>query len=169
MIRHLSALALITFAACNTVESFKIEERERPNIVFIFSDDHSTAAISAYGSRINNTPNLDRLAAEGMLFENTFCTNSICAPSRAVILTGKHSHLNSVPTNAESFDGSQTTFPKLLQAANYQTALVGKLSTTPRISSPPMAARSTRATAPTSRQTSASSGSTAVRRTSPSA
>ena len=126
MFRHLSALALITFAACNTVESFKIEEKERPNIVFIFSDDHSTAAISAYGSRINNTPNLDRLAAEGMLFENTFCTNGICAPSRAVILTGKHSHLNSVPTNAESFDGSQTTFPKLLQAADYQTALVGK-------------------------------------------
>lgn len=126
MLRHLSALALLAFAACNTVESSRMEVKERPNIVFIFSDDHSTAAISAYGSEINNTPNLDRLAAEGMLFENTFCTNGICAPSRAVILTGKHSHLNSVPTNAESFDGSQTTFPKLLQTANYQTALVGK-------------------------------------------
>jgi len=126
MLRHLTGIALLVSAGCNTVEWSLMEAKERPNIVFIFSDDHSTAAISAYGSEINNTPNLDRLAAEGMLFENTFCTNGICAPSRAVILTGKHSHLNSVPTNAERFDGSQTTFPKLLQTADYQTALVGK-------------------------------------------
>ena len=113
MLRHLTGIALLASAGCNTVEWSLMEAKERPNIVFIFSDDHSTAAISAYGSEINNTPNLDRLAAEGMLFENTFCTNGICAPSRAVILTGKHSHLNSVPTNAERFDGSQTTFPSL--------------------------------------------------------
>ncbi len=126
MIRPAALVALFGLATCNSVAVNSVRDHERPNIVFIFSDDHSTAAISAYGSRINQTPNLDRIAAEGMLFENTFCTNSICAPSRAVILTGKHSHLNSVPTNAERFDGSQTTFPKLLQAADYQTALVGK-------------------------------------------
>jgi len=126
MIRSATWVALLGLATCNSVGSGPAEAPQRPNIVFIFSDDHSAAAISAYGSRINHTPNLDRLAAEGMLFENTFCTNSICAPSRAVILTGKHSHLNSVPTNAERFDGAQTTFPKLLQAADYQTAMIGK-------------------------------------------
>ncbi len=98
----------------------------RPNILFIFSDDHATHAISAYGSRINSTPHIDRLAREGMLFRNCFCTNSICAPSRAVILTGKHSHQNRQLTNRERFDGSQQTFPKLLQGAGYQTAMIGK-------------------------------------------
>ena len=97
-----------------------------PNVVFMFTDDHASHAISAYGSKINQTPNLDRIAREGMLFRNCFCTNSICAPSRAVILTGKHSHLNGVPTNREKFDGSQQTFPKLLQKAGYQTAMIGK-------------------------------------------
>ena len=99
---------------------------ERPNIVFIFTDDHATHAIGAYGSVINETPNLDRLAREGMRFDSCFCTNAICAPSRAVILTGKHSHRNGVPTNRESFDGGQQTFPKLLQSAGYETAIVGK-------------------------------------------
>ena len=99
---------------------------ERPNILFVFTDDHASHAISAYGSEINQTPNIDRLADEGMLFRNAFVTNSICAPSRAVILTGKHSHLNTVPTNRETFDGAQQTFPKLLQQAGYQTALIGK-------------------------------------------
>ncbi|MEA2062962.1 MAG: sulfatase-like hydrolase/transferase [Gemmatimonadota bacterium] len=99
---------------------------KRPNIIFVFTDDHASHAISAYGSRINKTPNIDRIAREGTLFHNCFVTNSICAPSRAVILTGKHSHLNSVPTNRETFDGSQQTFPKLLQKAGYQTAIIGK-------------------------------------------
>lgn len=98
----------------------------RPNILFLFSDDHAAHAISAYGSRINQTPHIDRLAKEGMLFENCFVTNSICAPSRAVILTGLHSHLNGQRTNYETFDGSQTTFPKLLQQAGYRTAMIGK-------------------------------------------
>ncbi|MFQ5505004.1 MAG: sulfatase [Planctomycetota bacterium] len=98
----------------------------RPNIVFIFSDDHASHAISAYGSRINETPNIDRIAREGMLFRHCFVTNSICAPSRAVILTGKHSHLNGQITNRERFDGAQETFPKVLQAAGYQTAMIGK-------------------------------------------
>ena len=99
---------------------------KRPNILFIFTDDHASHAISAYGSRINKTPNLDRLAQEGMLFRNCFCTNSICAPSRAVILTGKHSHVNGVIDNRARFDGSQQTFPKLLRKAGYQTAMIGK-------------------------------------------
>ncbi|MGE3803171.1 MAG: sulfatase [Gemmataceae bacterium] len=103
-------------------------DAKQPNILFIFTDDHASHAISAYGSKINKTPNLDRLATEGMLFKNCFCTNSICAPSRAVILTGKHSHVNGVIDNRGStvFDGSQQTFPKLLQKAGYQTAMIGK-------------------------------------------
>ncbi|MEL6898144.1 MAG: sulfatase-like hydrolase/transferase, partial [Planctomycetota bacterium] len=101
-------------------------EGRRPNILFIFSDDHAPHAISAYGSKINETPNLDRIAKEGMLFQNSFCANSICGPSRACILTGKHSHLNGFLRNGDRFDGSQTTFPKLMQAAGYQTALIGK-------------------------------------------
>ena len=99
---------------------------DRPNILFVFTDDHAPHAISAYGSKINKTPNIDRLAKEGMLFRNVFCTNSICAPSRAVILTGKHSHRNGVINNAVAFDGSQVTYPKLLQGAGYETAVIGK-------------------------------------------
>lgn len=97
-----------------------------PNILFIMSDDHAAHAISCYGSKINCTPNIDRIANEGMRFENCFCTNSICAPSRAVILTGKYNHLNGVRTLNENLDGRQQTFPKLLQASGYQTAMIGK-------------------------------------------
>jgi arylsulfatase A-like enzyme len=102
--------------------------QERPNIVFIFSDDHATQAISAYGSRINQTPNIDRIANEGAIFLNSFCTNSICAPSRAVVLTGKHSHINGKIDNGarDPFDMSQPTFNKMLQAAGYETAMIGK-------------------------------------------
>ena len=99
-----------------------------PNILFIFTDDHATQAISAYGHelKLNTTPNLDRLAREGMLFKRCLVTNSICAPSRAVVLTGKYSHINGQRTNGNRFDGSQQTLPKLLQKAGYQTAIVGK-------------------------------------------
>lgn len=97
-----------------------------PNIVFIMADDHAWQAISAYGSNRNVTPNIDRLAREGVRFDRAFVTNSICAPSRAVILTGLHSHLNGVRTNAEVFDGGQLTFPKLLTGAGYSTAMIGK-------------------------------------------
>jgi arylsulfatase A-like enzyme len=90
------------------------------------TDDHASHALSCYGSKINKTPNLDRIAKEGMLFKNCFCTNSICAPCRAVILTGKYSHLNGVIDNRKRFDGSQQTFPKLLQKAGYETAMIGK-------------------------------------------
>lgn len=99
---------------------------QRPNILFIMSDDHASHAMSCYGSRINRTPNLDRIAEGGMRFDNCFCTNSICTPSRAVILTGTYSHVNGVTTLDSRLDGRQVTMPKLLQAAGYQTAVVGK-------------------------------------------
>lgn len=99
----------------------------RPNIVYIMSDDHAAHAISAYGSKINKTPNIDRIGREGMILENCFATNALCAPSRAVILTGKYSHLNGVYTHHDPpFDTTQITYPKLLQKNGYQTAVVGK-------------------------------------------
>jgi arylsulfatase A-like enzyme len=98
----------------------------RPNILFVFSDDHAAHAIGAYGATFGCTPHLDRLAADGVRFTNTFCGNALCGPSRASILTGLHSHANGFCRNGNVFDGSQTTFPKLLQAAGYQTAIVGK-------------------------------------------
>lgn len=98
----------------------------RPNIIFIMSDDHAAPAISAYNEELTSTPNIDRIANEGIRFDNCFCTNSICTPSRAVILTGKYSHLNGVKTLADVFDGSQATLPKLLQKAGYHTSIVGK-------------------------------------------
>jgi arylsulfatase A-like enzyme len=102
-----------------------IAAAERPNILFIMTDDHAAHAMSCYGSRINTTPHLDRVARAGMRFTNCFVTNSICTPSRATILTGKYSHKNGVSV-FNRFDGSQMTFPKLLQQAGYQTAVIGK-------------------------------------------
>ena len=98
---------------------------DRPNILFIMTDDHAAHAISAYGSRINQTPSLDRLAREGMRFDRCFVVNSICTPSRAAILTGKYSHKNGVPV-FNPFDGSQPHVAKHLQAAGYHTGIVGK-------------------------------------------
>ncbi len=98
----------------------------RPNIIFILTDDHANKAISAYGDNLNETPHIDKLAEEGIRFNNSFVTNSICAPSRAVILTGKYSHLNGVKDNNTKFDSSQVTFPKILQQNGYETAIVGK-------------------------------------------
>jgi arylsulfatase A-like enzyme len=99
----------------------------RPNIVFIFSDDHAYQAVSAYGFGLNKTPNIDRIANEGMRFDRCLVTNSLCGPSRATVLTGKYSHLNHFYNNTNSkFDGSQTTMPKLLHAAGYTTAVIGK-------------------------------------------
>jgi arylsulfatase A-like enzyme len=100
-------------------------EKTRPNILFIMSDDHAAHAISAYGSKINQTPNIDRIAQEGMRFNKCFVVNSICTPSRAAILTGKYSHINGV-TVFNRFDGSQWTVAKELQAAGYHTGMIGK-------------------------------------------
>jgi arylsulfatase A-like enzyme len=98
----------------------------RPNIVFIMADDHTTQAMGCYGGRLNQTPAMDRIAREGVRFDDCFCTNGISAPSRAVILTGKYSHRNGLRDNAQIFDGSQVTFPKLLREAGYRTGIVGK-------------------------------------------
>ena len=98
---------------------------KRPNILYIMADDHSAHAISAYGSKINKTPNIDRIATGGVRFANCFVTNSICTPSRAAILTGKYAHINGVPV-FNRFDGSQPTLAKYLQAAGYHTGMIGK-------------------------------------------
>jgi arylsulfatase A-like enzyme len=103
------------------------EETKRPNIIFIMSDDHAYQAISAYSDKLIETPNIDRIAKLGMLFTNATVTNSICAPSRATILTGKHSHINGKVDNHFPFDTTNVTFPQLFQDAGYQTAMFGKL------------------------------------------
>lgn len=106
---------------------------KRPNILFFFSDDHSLQTLGAYDSRMqdfikehNITPNIDSLADQGVLFENSFVANSICGPSRACLLTGKHSHKNGFKSNGDRFDGSQWTVAKELQSNGYQTAVIGK-------------------------------------------
>ena len=108
------------------IVNLKETQLSRPNILFIMSDDHASHAISSYGSRINQTPHLDRIADGGMILHNCFCVNSICTPSRANILTGKHSHLNGVKTLGDHFDGRRPSVAKMLQADGYQTAMVGK-------------------------------------------
>jgi arylsulfatase A-like enzyme len=113
------ALVLLLAACCPAAEP------DRPNIIFIFSDDHSQHAISAYGSKVNTTPHLDRLAAGGARFTNSFVTNSICTPSRATLLTGQYSHKNGVPV-FNRFDGSRDHVAKHLQAGGYHTGIVGK-------------------------------------------
>jgi len=97
----------------------------RPNIIFIMSDDHAAQAISAYGSRVNTTPNIDRLGREGLRLDNAFVTNSICTPSRAAILTGQYAHLNGVPV-FNRFDSARDTVAKRLQQGGYYTGMVGK-------------------------------------------
>ncbi|MEC3908663.1 sulfatase [Tamlana sp. 2201CG12-4] len=115
------------FVSCKSSTENKKELTKRPNILFIMSDDHAYQAISAYSDKLIKTPNIDRIANEGMLFTNACVTNSICAPSRATILTGKHTHINGKIDNQMPFDTTQTTFPQLFQKAGYQTAMFGKL------------------------------------------
>src|SRR5690606_18225994 len=131
----LGLLTLFMMISCKTKQKEVIVEKsmtpiqQRPNIIFIMADDHAAQAISAYGhpiSKLALTPNIDRIANDGAIFRNNFCTNSICGPSRAVVLTGKHSHVNGFRMNGEKFDGSQPTFPKMLQKAGYSTAMIGK-------------------------------------------
>lgn len=103
------------------------EKNKRPNIILMVSDDHAYQAISAYGHGLNETPNIDRLADQGAIFTRATVTNSICAPSRAVILTGKHSFVNGKVDNIQSFNWDQENFPKELQKAGYATAMIGKI------------------------------------------
>ena len=126
---YLFMLIILWFSSTfSTIVFGQNKPKSSPNILFIMADDHDSKAISAYGGKLNKTPNIDRIANEGMLFSNCFVTNSICGPSRAAILTGKFSHKNGYYDNQAKamFDGSQQTFPKLLQAAGYQTAIIGK-------------------------------------------
>lgn len=120
-------LLLLICSCADTEQEAANETPARPNILFIMSDDHAYQAISAYMDHLIRTPNIDRIAREGMLFSNACVTNSICAPSRAVILTGKHSHLNGKIDNRSPFDTTQVTFPQLFQQVGYQTAMYGKL------------------------------------------
>ncbi len=121
----LTFILSIAFAtACNPADKAK---SERPNIIYIMSDDHAYQAISAYGFGLNKTPNIDRLAKEGAIFTRACVTNSLCAPSRAVLLTGKHSFINGKVDNVQPFNWDQPNFPKLLQANGYQTAMIGKI------------------------------------------
>ena len=126
---HQSLLAFFLFAGAGALSG-----ADQPNIVFIFTDDHCEQALSAYDATRMATPNLDRIAKRGMKFTRCYVTNSICGPSRAVIQTGKYSHLNGFVRNGNTFDGSQQTFPKLLRKAGYQTAVIGKwhLKSTPQ-------------------------------------
>lgn len=116
--------ALLLLIACSCTQS---EKQNPPNIIYIMSDDHAFQAVSAYGYGINKTPNIDRIAKEGALFTRATVTNSLCAPSRAVLLTGKHSFVNGKVDNVQSFNWDQPNFPKILQAHGYQTAMIGKI------------------------------------------
>lgn len=118
-------LVSLSLNQTSTVNAQRSAAARRPNIVYIMTDDHAAHAISAYGSKLIKTPNIDRLAKEGMKFENAFVTNSICTPSRAVMLTGKYSHLNGVPV-FNHLDGAQPLLSKYLQQAGYYTGVIGK-------------------------------------------
>lgn len=136
----LSGLLLLVLSSCSSrMPAGQETATEPPNILFIMSDDHAAHAISAYGGIYDDlapTPNIDRLAKEGMLFSNVFCTNAICGPSRAAVLTGKYSHINGYYKNegGGQFNADQWTFPQALQENGYQTSLFGKwhLGTEPR-------------------------------------
>ncbi len=119
---YLILILTTVFFSCNSNK-----EDTRPNILFIMSDDHAYQAVSSYGYNLNNTPNIDRIAKEGAIFKNSFVTNSICAPSRAVMLTGKHSFLNGKVDNIQDFNWDQNSFAKELKKSGYQTALIGKI------------------------------------------
>ncbi|MDY3070239.1 MAG: sulfatase [Parabacteroides sp.] len=119
-------ITALAFSSCTGQKESKEQMQKPMNIIYIMSDDHSYQTISAYDKRFINTPNIDRIANEGVRFTNSFVANSISGPSRACMLTGKHSHANGFTDNSAVFDGSQQTFPKLLQKAGYETAVIGK-------------------------------------------
>jgi len=125
---YLVALCLFLFSCADQpVQNEEQATVSRPNIIFIMADDHAYQAISAYSDHLTQTPNIDRIAENGMLFTNASVSNSICAPSRAAILTGKHNHINGKVDNHMPFDTTQVTFPQIFQEAGYQTAMFGKL------------------------------------------
>lgn len=121
-ISFLLIIGLVDHVAAQTQAS----SQRKPNIIFIMSDDHGYQAVSAYNDKLIKTPNIDRIGREGAVMDNAFVTNSVCSPSRAVILTGKYSHLNGQRDNGTYFDGSQQTLPKIFKANGYNTALIGK-------------------------------------------
>ncbi len=123
LMKKLVLLAVLSATCVLRPSAFAAEQR--PNILFIFSDDHAQHAISAYGSKVNQTPNIDRLAQAGARFKNSFVANSICTPSRATLLTGQYSHLNGVPV-FNRFDGTRDNVAKHLQAGGYHTGIIGK-------------------------------------------
>ncbi|HEX6133435.1 MAG TPA: sulfatase [Longimicrobiales bacterium] len=122
----------VLLALCIALTASRAHAQQRPNILFILADDHAAHALSAYrahlpyGARLPDTPNLDRIARDGMLFTNAFVTNSICGPSRATILTGQYGHLSGVMTNDAPLHPDHVTFPRLLREGGYETALIGK-------------------------------------------
>src|SRR6478752_5411194 len=122
-------ISLLTFAIIICLPS-KYSAAQQPgkrlNIIYIMSDDHAYQAISAYGFGLNNTPHIDKLAEKGMLFNRAFVSNSICGPSRAVMLTGKYSHINGFIDNHSTFDNKQQTVATILHNEGYQTAVIGK-------------------------------------------
>lgn len=124
----MAALAAITpLVSCSTAKNADQQQQKPMNIVYIMTDDHTAQMMSCYDTRYINTPNLDRIARDGVKFTNSFVANSLSGPSRACLLTGKHSHKNGFLSNEMSvFDGTQPTFPKYLQKAGYETALFGK-------------------------------------------
>ena len=130
MIKKISIPILVSIIMLHGLIScdltLKDQRVDRPNIIYIMTDDHGYQALSCYNGMLNQTPNIDRIANEGVMFTQSFVTNSICSPSRAVMLTGKFSHENGQRINGRKFDGSQVTFPKLLREAGYETAMIGK-------------------------------------------
>jgi arylsulfatase A-like enzyme len=128
IVRNISLALLLIIGVMNIASAQRPQEasQRKPNIIFIMSDDHGYQAISAYSNKLIQTPNIDRIGREGAVMRNAFVTNSVCSPSRAVILTGKYGHLNGQRDNGTYFDGSQQTLPKILKTNGYRTALVGK-------------------------------------------
>lgn len=120
------SLSLLPAALALSACGGQAQKPKQPNIIFMMTDDHTTQAMSCYGGNLIQTPNMDRIATEGIRFDNCYAVNALSGPSRACILTGKFSHENGFIDNASVFDGNQQTFPKLLQKAGYQTAIIGK-------------------------------------------
>ncbi|MEG0725955.1 MAG: sulfatase-like hydrolase/transferase, partial [Mucinivorans sp.] len=123
----MKTIILVPLLALSSAAALAQNTAKRPNILYIMTDDHAQKAISCYDGRYNRTPGIDRIANEGVRFENSFVANSISGPSRACMVTGKHSHVNGFLDNqGRQFDGSQQTFPKLLKKVGYTTAVIGK-------------------------------------------